>query len=1465
MNRSAPRTTTLAAPIRRGLLALGVVVALAATIEPALGGVSRQQRAAAQGNTTDQTSGGPLAAGSWQTIANGDRVHRLLQEGRTVWSATDGGGLVRWDLDEGGYRQYLYPQDGLPSNVIYDIEPVGDGSYWLATAGGLVRFYASVDRFDVIVPAAGAPEGMPGRVVTAVLRRPADGKLWVGFAQEWNPQLKHPRRTDNGAFTAGGLALYDPATGAWTYQVHASQSGEPSSIKTVPSENITDLAFDTAGNLWVGTRRYDVWQHFCPEGGADCVDAWVPAGGGVAVTDLDKVATSGAKLDTAKWITYRQETAGATGGANAQTTCYSDSISMLRPDVDGRMWVATLDRGLLLFQRGLSRESCTGLARYTAVTRGGTYKVEGLRGKHVFSIDIDENGCLWIGHGSGPAVGQGLAVLCHNNTFEDSSISETPWISDDEWRFYTFAGQIEGDTNALISAVIVEPGATRAVIGTRDDRLGDGYGVAEFTPDSGSWRTFTTAANGLPSNRLADVKQDPTTGDVWFSLATRGVARRKKDGSWQWWRAFGPGREVTTVKADTKAGSRLVNIPVNLPDKAAFDAIFTPANRWIVIGDDPTRYRVTAFRPASAGLGPWITVQPNLQRDLVAGTPVNLIDRGPASNEGSEIAFGKDGAVYVGGRESVWMPANECANPPECWLDGGFGVFDGTSWFVHGQPTGTLDNTGVVDQMVATLAVDVSGRVWIGTGDQDSTQGDGISVYDPATGKFTHHYIPPQGGSGVKLGSNGIADLDVDPQTGNIWAAHFPTKKVNQLPDGTYSQVQFGGGASRWDGTDWTAWKKDRGALIKGYGLGTFSAILADRTHNLVWLGGWDAVPRQFHWTDGRGVNAVLNWCSLDNCTNEGWQSRVWDNEGEVNALTLDKNGHVWVSMNRRGLGLIPPFGGIRVFDGVNWFAYNASNTSLVSSHLVSLAPFEDGVHLATHDAGVSVFSFTIPPTATPAPTFTPSATASATPVDTVEPTPTRDGPSATASRPATAGPSPTPTRTVTSGGNGTPTGPGSGCRPGQYDGWCYIHLPRMFRYCRGTGCPKYTTPRPTVTRGTARPTATPAAPPTATATTAAATPTVAPTATEAPGASATPAHTATPDDPGTPGVATATPTGAATATRTATPTATPTVTPPSAATATPPAAATGEWQNMNRTGQVTRNTLNGVHGASARQVVFVGANSTVLVWDGIEFTGSTVPSGRMLNSVQMVDDRTGYIAGDFVGQSSTLMQTRNSGQSWQIVTTANLDNWSGVGVFRGPQGLRGWIVGKTNGSRQYFDGSGWSAQSPSDLNNTSHKYADVAMLSESSAVAVQNGGTGSRIYNWNGSSWSPGAQTGALRSLDVRPSGDGAAVGATGTVWLRSPDGTWARMDNKPSTSGRDLLGVHVVAPDHIWAVGERGGIYRWDGASWQTFAVTGVTKDLNAVWFSGDGREGWAAGVDGTIARYSVPTPTPTATPRP
>ena len=41
----------------------------------------------------------------------------------------------------------------------------------------------------------------------------------------------------------------------------------------------------------------------------------------------------------------------------------------------------------------------------------------------------------------------------------------------------------------------------------------------------------------------------------------------------------------------------------------------------------------------------------------------------------------------------------------------------------------------------------------------------------------------------------------------------------------------FGGGVSKWDGANWSFWRKDRGALLRGYKDGTFESVLVDRGH----------------------------------------------------------------------------------------------------------------------------------------------------------------------------------------------------------------------------------------------------------------------------------------------------------------------------------------------------------------------------------------------------------------------------------------------------------------------------------------------------------------------------------------------------------------------------------------------------------------------------------------------------------
>ena len=1400
---------------------------------------------------------GPLDDGWWETVANGDRITRILRDGDILWAATDGGGLVRWNLNSDEHRQFLAPQNGLLSNVVSDLELTPDGNLWLATDRALTRINTSTFEVLNIVPdpavELGTPGRMPSRRVTALELRD-DGRLWVGFSEEWDREAMHPLRDDPGLFQPGGIAVYDPAGGTWSQEQHAkpSGSGGDRTYEAIPSENITEIEYGSDGLVWFGTRPYYTYEKNCFSA-SDCVESWVQAGGGLAGTDLDLVGDP----EIAEWIVYRPSVDAA------GTSCLSNHIVQVEDDADGRVWIATIDKGLYLLENGLRRAGCkNGSIPYyrRAITGGSTmFRTSGLRGGHIFSLGIDSLGRVWIGHGSSRKRGEGVAVLDHKGTFHDSSASLEPWLSDDDWSYFGFDGEGPGRTDVLISAMDVSD-LSAVYLGSRDDRLGDGFGIRRFGPNEtrdgqmlGDWDRLVFGDNGLPSNKITGIGAEPGTDNVWFSTAHRGVARRSPTG-WSWWGAFGTGEIATTVAEFTSAGFGRLAVP--LADKAEYDSIFG-SGTFVLIGDDPTRYRVTNYRLPFSGRGPWIDITPDLVRDVPVGTPIYKIDRGPVSDEASQLSFGEGGNVFVGGRESVWLSNRECPSPPECWLDGGLGVFDGTSWTAYPQVGDIPDGRGVPDQMVGAIETDLQGNVWVGTGKQSESEGDGMAVFDPKTKTFiAYHIIPALSiGTGPKIGSNAVSDFSIDPDTGDVWVSHFPAKKVNEAISGTLSEIFFGGGASHWNGTEWEFWRKDRGANFRGYGSGkgTFNTILADRTSDLVWLGGWDADPKRFHWGEGYGVHAALNWCPIDACTNESWEHILWEEQGEVTTLALDWEGRVWAGLARRGLGFIPPIAGVRVKDGDTWYVYNSENSGLVQDEINVIVPDGESMWVASLDRGVSHFRPVPPATPTPVPTDTPVATNTSTPTLTPEPTPigapATDVPIGSTVTPIPGSPTPTRQPFVCSG---------------RFVGWCDVYLPftsSIASWCNRRPC-VVSPSQPTPFRVTASPTAPPSVTPSNTVTTGP--PTSIPPSTNTPEATspatATTAPSATTQPTATTGPTSVGPSATPTATSPPTATSTPTQTATSVPSATPTAGPTssapriGEWTNINPSRTFTREDMRSVHGVSWDQIIMVGDQSEVLIWDGFEMTSGSAPGGRLLNDVFMLDSRNGYTVGDKVGTNSTLLRTRNGGASWSIAGASHVDDWSAVSLFKGALGTRGWVVGKDRGSRLYYDGIEWSSLSGADI-NTGHEYSGIAMVNEDTAYAIQSKASGARMYIFDGEDWKPGPVTGQLFDIDIFGPGVGIAVGPNGIVWRMDSGGDWSRAADRIPSSGRDAFTVHIVAENSMWAAGERGGLWHWNGDSWTTFTVSRANTALRGLWITPDGTSGFAVGDGAAILQYAVP----------
>ena len=1362
--------------LTRVALAVALALAAVATGRPLLpqdGPGDGRAQAAAQS---------PLPGG-WESVANGDRVRRLLAEGDVLWAATEAGGVVRWSLEAGTYIQYLAPQHGLLSNEVYDLARTADGVLWVATARGLSALDEDLDRFETLVPATSP--GMPARMVTA-LEPTADGKLWVGFHQEYDLEAVDPASRLPGSFLRGGLARYDPAGAVWEQEFHAELKSDwrRPEFKTLPSENVVALATGTDGILWIGTEPYFVWEpNQCT--GSDCppeAGYWVRAGGGLAATK------DGA------WQYW-------SSGENEAGNCYKNSIRDLVPDVDGRMWVAATD-GLMVMRHGMQRVGCEAQTRYGKSVRGGP----GLRGRATWSVALDGDGRVWAGTGEGRTKGLGVSILDHNNTLDDWS----SWEPDDYWEHVDLFG-IPGDSEEVVTAIVVL-GPDRVVMGTQSVRRGDGEGIAVYNPLTNRWRSLRTADDGLPSNQVTDVRANPVTGDLWVSMRNRGVARY--DGEhWQSWRMFAAGEQVATTTVVANRG--IQNIPTDLVDRAAFDRAFPATPRYARIGEDPTLYRVTNYTAASQS----IRVLPALRMDVPVGTRVYAIDRGPASDAATRLAFDAQGNTWVGGRETVWV--DKCAQWPHCWLDGGLGKYDGRHWTVYDLSPAETGLTSR-DQEVQAVEVDLRGRVWAGTGNpSEGLDGKGIFVLDPAAGTWSLY--DTKGIRARFFGGDGIADLALDPVTGHMWVAHHSVEVCDQSsPFGGACSPSFtGGGVSLFNGTDWEKWTKRTGAPLKAAGQdGELSVIALDRVNDRVFVGGFDTEPRNFHWGEGRGYHATLNWCPLVGCANATWQSKVWPQEGMVAAVDIDHEGRVWVGTHRWGNGIAPPTGGIRLLQGEAWHSLTQENTGLPSNEVTVLRRVGEDMWVGTLADGLVHYSRTVRPTPTPRATSTPRPTLTPTRVTTSEPTPTvPGGTNATGTAPA-----------------GRTPGPGCGA-----DGPCRLYLPLTTQRSKCyPNCPTWT---PTVTP---RLSATPVSPAAASATrTVSPIGTAAATATHTPGlATATATATAT-------AAATDTPGPSATPSVTPTPSATPTVTPTPSPTAstTPERPAIGTWRVYE--GTVPRDAFYSIHGTDAAHVWFVGARSQILYWDGGKMFQQPdgVPSDRVLRKVWAQSASRVFVVGD----GSTFLETRNGGQLWRRAgSDVYQDDWRAVTVIRTDDGLRGWALGNLNGNRLYFDGTTWGPQSPADRNNRTHKYVDVAMLGAGSAVAVQGNTTGARIYTWDGTNWGAGPSTGALWDMHALSPTAGVAVGARGATWRLNASGQWQRMESEPRTGGNDLFGVHMVAPDRIWAVGARGGIYLWDGASWTSHAVPGQVRSINAIWLSEDGAEGWAVGDGGLFLRY-------------
>jgi ligand-binding sensor domain-containing protein len=418
----------------------------------------------------------------------------------TVWAATNGGGLSRYDGT--AWTTLRDPEDGLPSNYVNDVATAGDGAVWIALnnrpayAGdpggpGLARYAGGV-----VTPARGGPQEI-GRVAVA-----ADGRAWA---------------------TA-------PGTGAALYAADGAFLGEY--VSPDVDIDLSAVAEGQHGDIWFGSSRSGLsrfngagWEQYSARGGQGLAndtirDLFLDAAG------VLWVATAGGltRYEGSLWLTFSPDTAQhALPGGRVNGLARGAAADLPSPAP-----VRGVTRGPLYAALGNSPTPATGgLVRISGLTAEPVRDAGGAALTGPFQAVSAAPGGAWASRTSEIFRVGGAAVTASYATPDAQDVFALLGAGDGTAWAGTRRNLLRFDGSAW--AVRDLPGfAPTKIVSLATDAAGRVWaasstaGAARLDPAGGAVELFG-GAQGLPSTNLYQVFV-AAGGDVWFATAA-GLAR----------------------------------------------------------------------------------------------------------------------------------------------------------------------------------------------------------------------------------------------------------------------------------------------------------------------------------------------------------------------------------------------------------------------------------------------------------------------------------------------------------------------------------------------------------------------------------------------------------------------------------------------------------------------------------------------------------------------------------------------------------------------------------------------------------------------------------------------------------------------------------------------------------------------------------------------------------------------------
>jgi len=603
---------------------------------------------------------------NWKIFTNRSQVHAiaLSKEAKTLWVGTEGG-LEQWNFNTQQMLRVFRNVDGLPNNYIKSLVVDNQDNLWVGTFDGLACREASSQTWNVF-------KTLPHNYINTLLIDDKDN-LWVGTkgglvrrstnCKEWKPvfhneladvEIQALLIDDRGQLWAGterkGLARRN-TDGSWVFI-------------NLPSNNITALASDGNGGLWIGTG----WDkklnsaaglvNFTANGKwltYNTKNSKLPVN---AILSLLKDDKGGLWVGTEEGLIYRDNNNQWIIGYDQNTGLPANGINALLADGNEGLWVGT---GHYTGHGGLA---------YFASKKWNvlTSETVGIPSNSFFALLPDEKGGLWVGSGaiSGDLGGQG----------------GLGYYNKGKWTVYTPENLKINEITSLLF-----DGAEALWIGTEPD------GLAHFNITSKKWKIFNTSNSKLPDNTVLSLASD--SQGLWIGTRS-GLTYHSVNNEW---------------KNFDSSNSRLEKAPIN---KLLLEA---DGSLWIGISDPYDESKKTGLIHRSV-TGKWTDYSNKLPNDSIRAFA--LFDKG--------LWIGTENGLVHRSATNQWEVWNtEDSKLPGKMItalipDNNGGLWIGIGWYGLAYRSSSDEwtlfdssNSGLSTNFINALALD-HGNLWIGGG-----------------------------------------------------------------------------------------------------------------------------------------------------------------------------------------------------------------------------------------------------------------------------------------------------------------------------------------------------------------------------------------------------------------------------------------------------------------------------------------------------------------------------------------------------------------------------------------------------------------------------------------------------------------------------------------------------------------------------------------------------------------------------